>query len=426
MSKFVKKRVLVLNCGTLASTDINMALKDNEEFEVWGASTVKNHGIYVYEHYIDDIPNMSQPDFINILNKKIEKYSFKFIIAPHEDLALFLQKNKERINAIIVCSNYDTALLCRYKSKTYNKLKNYNFIPKTYKKEEVKKYPVFVKKDNDQGARHAYKVNTDEELELFTKKENMLICEYLPGEEVTVDCFTNRKRELLFCNPRAADRILAGIDVHARRIKLSKEIEFIAETLNKEIEFRGFWFFQIKKDINGKFKLLEISTRLPGAFSLSRCLDVNLPLLALKDFDGQDIEISYNDVPIEADKQFFGKYSLGVKYNEVFIDFESSIKNLTRIDPFFMMYIYQCINKKIRIKLLVKNKSKAISFLKENKIEVELFDELLDISNIKRELNKNSIFISNDLKLKNEIRKYNKEIYCFSNNILEALIDWRT
>jgi len=40
------------------------------------------------------------------------------------------------------------------------------------------------------------------------------------------------------------------------------------------------------------------------------CLDVNLPLMAVKDFDGQDVEITFNDVSIEADKQFFGKYSL--------------------------------------------------------------------------------------------------------------------
>ena len=82
------KRVLVLNCGTLASTDINMALRDNKEFEIWGASTNKNHGVYVYKNYIDDIPNISDPNFIDILNKKIKEYDFKFILAPHEDLAV--------------------------------------------------------------------------------------------------------------------------------------------------------------------------------------------------------------------------------------------------------------------------------------------------------------------------------------------------
>lgn len=421
----MKKRVLVLNCGTLASTDINMALRYNDEFEIWGASTNKNHGIYVYKNYIDDIPNISNPDFIKILNKKIEEYNFKFILAPHEDLALFLQENKEKINACIVCSNYETSLICRYKSKTYEKMKNYDFIPKVYKKEEVKTYPVFCKKDTDQGARHAYKIENKNELEMYTK-DDMIICEYLPGEEVTIDCFTDKNRKLLFCNPRAADRILAGIDVHARRIALTDEIKYIAESLNKEIEFRGYWFFQIKKAVDGKYKLLEISTRLPGSFSLSRCLDVNLPLMALKDFDGQDIELTFNNIEIEADKQFFGKYKLGIEYNSVFIDFETCFEIMDNIDAFFMMYLYQCLNKNIEIDLITQNKEKMEKYLIKNKIDRNIFKNIFEISRekIKDVLTEKSIFLSNDDNLKNILRKEINE-YCFSNNIIEALIDWR-
>lgn len=421
----MKKRVLVLNCGTLASTDINMSLRYNDEFEIWGASTLKNHGIYVYKNYISDIPNMNDSNFIEILNQKIKEYNFKFIIAPHEDLAVFLQQNKEKINATIVCSNYDTALLCRYKSKTYEKMKNYDFIPKTYKKEEVKKYPVFVKKDNDQGGRNAYKVSNEQELELYAK-ENMIICEFLPGEEVTVDCFSNKNRELLFCNPRAADRMLAGIDVHARRIELTEEIRYIAESLNNEIEFRGFWFFQIKKDENGKFKLLEISTRLPGAFSLSRCMDVNLPVLALKDFDGQEVEISYNDIEIEADKQFVGKYNLGIEYKKVFIDFESCFEKIEKVNPYLMMFLYQNVNKNIKINLISQNKNRAIEFLSKNKIDKTLFENIYEVQKdqIYKLLESDSIFLSNDDNLKRILRNKLK-INCFSNNIIEALIDWR-
>ena len=217
------------------------------------------------------------------------------------------------------------------------------------KKEEVKNYPVFCKKDTDQGGRHAYKIENEDELKMYAKAD-MIICEYLPGEEVTVDCFTNKKRNLVFCNPRAADRILAGIDVHARRIDLTPEIKYIAESLNKEIEFRGYWFFQIKKAANGKFKLLEIATRLPGSFSLSRCLDVNLPLMALKDFDEQDVELTFNNVEIEADKQFFGKYKLGIDYDSVFIDFETCFEKIKKVNTFFMMFLYKNINKNIKIK----------------------------------------------------------------------------
>lgn len=419
----MKKRVLVLNCGTLASTDINMSLRYNDEFEIWGASTSKNHGIYVYERYIDDIPNISDENFIKILNQKIEKYNFKFIIAPHEDLALFMQEHKDEIKATIVCSEYETALLCRYKSKTYEKMKNYEFIPRTYKKEEVKEFPVFVKKDNDQGGRNAYKVANRKELELYASLDDMIICEYLPGEEVTIDCFTNKEGKLLYCNPRAADRMLAGIDVHARRIELSNEIKYIAESLNKEINFRGFWFFQIKKDINGKYKLLEIATRLAGAFALNKSLDVNLPLMALKDFDGQDVEIIFNDINVEVDKQFFSKFIMDIEYEEVYIDFESCFEKIKIINTLLIMYIYQCLNKNKKV-ILVTNDEKPDLLLEEKKINKNVFSKNIQYNKLKECINNKAIFISNNENLKNELRR-NKNIYCFSTNSIEALIDWK-
>ena len=417
----MKKRVLVLNCGTIDATDINMSLRYNDEFEIWGASVNLNHGRYVYERYIDNIPNINDEKFIEILNKEIKKYDFKFILAPHEDLAVFLQAHRNEINATIVCSEYETALICRYKSKTYEKIKGYNFAPETYKKEEIKSFPVFVKKDNDQGARHAYKVQTEKELKLYASSEDMIICEYLPGDETTVDCFTNKEGKLLYCNPRAADRILAGIDVHARKIELSDEIKYIAESLNKEIKFRGYWFFQIKKDKIGKYKLLEVATRLAGSFALNNAFDVNLPLMALKDFDGQDVEVIFNNLNVEVDKQFFSKYLLDIKYNKVYIDFDTCFNKEKIVNPLFIMFLYQCVNKDKEIILLTSN-SEYESILKIKKIEKNIFSKVINIEITKELLEKDSIFISNNEKIKNRLKKY---ICCFSTNSIEALLDWR-
>lgn len=419
----MEKGILVIGCGSLVANDINIALRDISGYKLYGASDKKNHGEYVYKNYISDIPNIKNNNFIEILNKKIDMYNIKFIIPTHEDLALYLQENKNKIKATVVCSEYNTAFLCRYKTKTYEKLEKYDFVPKTYKKEEVKSFPVFVKKDNDQGGRHAYKVNNQEELDLYAK-DDMVICEFLPGEEVTVDCFTNRKGNLLFCNSRVADRMLAGIDVHARRVK-SKEINEIALNINKEIKFRGFWFFQVKKDTNGKYKLLEISTRLPGAFSLSRCLDVNLPLLAIKDFAGEDVKISFNDIDIEADKQFLGKYKLDINYNTVFLDIDSCIIKTNNINTLLIMYLYQCVNKNINIIGLTSNYRETIEELKKCKVSDKLFNDIIENKNIENiEFYNNSIYISNEENYRIYVRE-NKKICSFSNNIIECLLDWR-
>ena len=93
----MKKRVLVLSCGSLTATDMSVSLKDNDEYELWGTSIYKDHGIYTYKNYIPDIPKISESNFIQVLNQKIKKYNISYLVPTHEDMCLFLQENKEKI-----------------------------------------------------------------------------------------------------------------------------------------------------------------------------------------------------------------------------------------------------------------------------------------------------------------------------------------
>ena len=417
------KNVLVFSCGALPAVDINFALRGNKEYKVYGASSYDDHGLYIYENYIGNVPFLSDPDFLDKFNEILEQYSIDFIIPLHEDMILFFQAHKERIKATVISSGYDTALLCRYKSKTYAALADCSFVPKTYTIDQVTDYPVFVKKDNDQGARHAYKVNNREELLVRTASGDMVICEYLPGEEVTVDCFTDRHGVLRFVNPRAADRMLAGIDVHARRLQGDESIHQIAREINCKIRFRGPWFFQIKRDTQGKFKLLEIATRFAGAFGLTRCMDLNTPLLALRDFDDKDIVVDYNDLPIEADKIFFGRYTIPLDYETVVLDDAQTLMIHNVIDTFFLMYLYQCVNKDKRIILLSRNIQKTRQVLKNAKLCEGIF-RVIQVDVAERIVYQNAIFISRDDVLRSQIRaQYG--IPCYAPSTVEALLDWR-
>lgn len=89
-----------------------------------------------------------------------------------------------------------------------------------------------------------------------------------------------------------------------------------------------------------------------------------------------------------------------------------------------MMFIYQCVNKNKKINLLIENYESTLEKLKNKKININIFDELLDENKMIKKINKNSIFISNNNKLKNVLRN-KKEINCFSSNNVEALLDWK-
>lgn len=153
------KNVMVFSCGSIPGIDINFALRGNQEYKIYGASSYDDHGVYVYENYIGNVPFIFEEDFIPRFNQILAQYSIDFIIPLHEDMILYFQQHVNEINATVISSCYDTALLCRYKSKTYQALAGLDFVPRVYKCEEVDSFPVFVKKDDDQGARHAYKVD---------------------------------------------------------------------------------------------------------------------------------------------------------------------------------------------------------------------------------------------------------------------------
>lgn len=86
--------------------------------------------------------------------------------------------------------------------------------------------------------------------------KDYVICEYLPGREYTVDCFTDNNSELRAILPRTRDRLLAVVTVSSVNLEISDDIRQIAETINSRLHFRGLWWLQLKEDANGKKKLL--------------------------------------------------------------------------------------------------------------------------------------------------------------------------
>ena len=424
----MKKRVLVLNCGTTASTDINMMLRNNDEYEIWGASTHKNHGIYVYKNYIDDIPNMNDENFISVLNQKIDEYDFKFIIPQHDDLVLFMQENRELIHATIVSSPLETAILCRYKSKLYQRIENYDYCPIVYSVDGIQEYPVFAKIDNDQGGRNAFLIQNREELDFYNNKfKHLVICEYLPGIEVTVDCLTDKNGNLKVCIPRCADRMLAGIDVHSSTIEDQDEIKSIAESLNDNISFRGYWFFQVKKSKEGKYKVLEISSRFAGGIAYAKAFDLNLPLMSIREFDEDAINIAnYNsDIMCDADKQFWTRYILTDK-NGKRLDFKKFVIDRacfeTQVSPMLMMLIYQEKNKGNKVIITYENdedREKVLSCLEKNDISSCLFDIVHE--GLENSMNEETVYI-----LKNDLAYQKNGIkYHYTLNNIDVLLDWK-
>ncbi|WP_379157291.1 ATP-grasp domain-containing protein [Paenibacillus sp. sgz5001063] len=400
-------------------------------FEVYGASSIEDHGKFVYKNYIGNVPNISEDQFIEAFNKLIFKYNIKFIIPTHDSVALFLMENQEKINATVVSSELETTKICRYKSLTYKKFKDNSFVPIIYDLNNVHEFPVFLKPDSGQGGKGTLLAHNYEELLHHTSlNSDLLICEYLPGEEITVDCFTDRNACLKLISPRTRERIFGGISVHSKLIEISDDISEIANIINKRLKFRGYWFIQLKKDSKGKYKLLEICTRMAGTFSLSANRDINLPLLSLLDFMDLDIEILPNNYNIEMDRSFINRYHIAINYDRIYVDLDDTLILRNQFcNEYLLMFLFQCLNKNKEVVLITRHSKNVEETLLKFKINPQMFSQIihLDMSESKSQFmntDKPSIFIDNSFAERREVKE-KLHIPTFDISNIESLVDWR-
>ncbi len=399
-----KVKILVFPCGKENGLEILNSLKYAVNIEVFGGSSIRDHGVFVYEKYIGDIPFIQEPDFVPALNKIIESYGIDIIIPTHDTVSLFFAENRAKINAKIIAPDEKTARICREKDRTYKLFSDLDFVPEIYAcVDDVPKsaFPIFLKPKIGEGGKNTCKCDSPEDAGNVLKKkgDEFLLTEFLSGEELTVDCFTDRTRKLQFIGPRFRNRVNMGISFNSTRCPVTEEIALIANTINSRMNFRGAWYFQVKRDKNNKLKLLEVSCRTAGTMVFYRMLGINFTLLSIYDALDYDIEILFNDIEIELDRCLKNRFLIKYEFDTVYIDFDDAVVINNKINDLAMQFIYQMLNRGKKIILITRHEADLLESLTKYRISPGLFDSIIHLS-----LNedkhehidcKNSIFIDN-------------------------------
>lgn len=425
------KKVLVFPCGSEIGLEIHNSLKFSKDFELIGASSVSDHGKYVYKNYLENVPEIHDEDFIDKLNDLINEHEIDFIIPAHDSVVLKLSQNQQQIRAIVVTSNQLTCEIARSKKKTYEFFKTQSFVPKMYDTvEDVDKFPVFLKPDVGQGSKGVALARDKRELEFYKNSQfDLLILEYLPGKEYTIDCFTNSNGELKYTGRRERKRIKSGISVNSSTLQMDEQTKQIAHEINKQLQFRGAWFFQIKEDVNGDYKLLEVAPRIAGTMALYRNKGVNFPLLSLYDRMDFDIKVEDNGVDIEVDRALINRFTVQYSYERVYVDFDDTITYKGKVNPLLMLFLYQCFNSDKEIILITKHIHKIEETLEKLRININLFNRVIhlekeDIKSKYMDNKKPSIFIDDSFSERDQIKATG--IPVFDVDSIESLIDWRS
>ena len=116
----------------------------------------------------------------------------------------------------------------------------------------------------------------------------LLVTEYLPGEEYSVDCLAQEGRARLVV-PRLRTKMINGISVKGSFVKDDAIIEYCHRII-EAIGLHGNIGVQVKKNASGDPVLLEINPRVQGTIVAGLGAGINLPLLAVKQELGMPIE----------------------------------------------------------------------------------------------------------------------------------------
>ena len=234
----------------------------------------------IYEadkHYI--VPRMTEPGYIDVILDICKKEKINGVLSlidPELSLLAKHEKDFASIGTGIIGSSYELCEMSLDKMSMYTWLKNHNYncagsyINKDefYKDLESKliTFPVFVKPVRGSASLAISKVYNTETLDLlFSQQSNLMIQQYLDGQEIGADVYIDTVSGdvvSIFTKKKLVMR--AGETDKAVSFKDEKLFNLI-EQFVKEAGYRG----QIDIDIfeiNGEYYISEVNPRFGGGY----------------------------------------------------------------------------------------------------------------------------------------------------------------
>ena len=152
----------------------------------------------------------------------------------------------------------------------------------------VDSFPRFVKPREGAGSRGVARIDSRADLDKQPKDGSLMLQEYLPGEEYSVDIYVSRDGRVIAVVPRVRMKVDSGIAVASRTIN-APEVSEAAVRTAEIIGIRGTANIQFKRSADGVFKLLEVNPRFPGTLPLTGAAGVDMPRLMADELAGHKL-----------------------------------------------------------------------------------------------------------------------------------------
>jgi carbamoyl-phosphate synthase large subunit len=147
-------------------------------------------------------------------------------------------------------------------------------------------FPFLVKPRRGSGSRGIVVVRGDRDLLGLERSPDLLVQEYLPGVEYSLDVLATEAGEVRAVVPRARLKIDSGIAITGRTVR-DETLMTTGREAAEAVGITGVANVQVKEDEDGEAALIEINPRFPGTMPLTVAAGVNMPAIALREALGE-------------------------------------------------------------------------------------------------------------------------------------------
>jgi carbamoyl-phosphate synthase large subunit len=160
-------------------------------------------------------------------------------------------------------------------------------------------YPVIVKPRTGSGSRGIHIVGSAAELAAMERSPALIVQDFLPGEEYSVDVLADTTGHVIASVPRLRARVDSGVSVGGRTVH-DPEVEHFGRAVARATGITFVANVQCKRDRDGSPALLEVNPRIPGTLGLTIASGVDMPRLALHALLGQRLpaHLDFRDLAV--------------------------------------------------------------------------------------------------------------------------------
>jgi len=285
--------------GTMIATDITASSSAFQKADV---------GILV--------PTVGRVEYIPTLLEVVRAHDVGLLV-PLTDLdlrRLARQKGRfEQLGCTVMIGSEPTVSLCRDKARLNSLLRTVGLATiRTCSLREFQKspfYPCFVKPIRGSASIGSSVIRNEQELKVHVQAhgEALLVQEFVPGQEFTVDVYRSRDGRIRCVVPRQRLVVRAGEVEKAVTSKDPALIEAATRLAESLDDLWGVFCCQCRRGRDGEPRFFEVNPRFGGGVPLSIAAGANLPLYLLQEVLGE---------PITAEIGAFTDKMLMLRYDE--------------------------------------------------------------------------------------------------------------